>query len=67
VDQGFSHAWSLCVEEHFYLFLPLIVLAMMRKPSFRKTARAGCRAGSLWNLPAEFLSISHASAVGWNR
>lgn len=38
VDQGFSHAWSLCVEEHFYLFLPLIVLAMMRKPSFRKTA-----------------------------
>jgi len=37
VDQGFSHAWSLCVEEHFYLFLPLIVLAMMRKPSFRKT------------------------------
>ncbi len=22
---GFSHAWSLCVEEHFYLFLPSIV------------------------------------------
>lgn len=22
----FSHAWSLCVEEHFYLFLPLILL-----------------------------------------
>lgn len=21
----FSHAWSLCVEEHFYLFLPLIL------------------------------------------
>jgi peptidoglycan/LPS O-acetylase OafA/YrhL len=35
--QGFSHAWSLCVEEHFYLLLPLIVLAMMRKPSLRKT------------------------------
>ena len=37
VNQGFSHVWSLCVEEHFYLFLPLIVLPMMRKPSFRKT------------------------------
>ncbi len=22
---GFSHAWSLCVEEHFYLLLPLLV------------------------------------------
>ena len=37
VNQAFSHVWSLCVEEHFYLFLPLIVLPMMRKPSFRKT------------------------------
>ncbi|WP_341868215.1 acyltransferase family protein [Corallococcus sicarius] len=25
---GFSHAWSLCVEEHFYLVLPLTVLAL---------------------------------------
>lgn len=24
----FSHAWSLCVEEHFYLILPLLVLAL---------------------------------------
>jgi len=38
VYQAFSHVWSLCVEEHFYLLLPLIVLAMMRKPSFKKTA-----------------------------
>ncbi len=34
---AFSHAWSLCVEEHFYLLLPVIVLAMMRRPSLRKT------------------------------
>lgn len=34
--QTFSHVWSLCVEEHFYLLLPLIVIAMMRKPSMRK-------------------------------
>lgn len=23
---AFSHGWSLCVEEHFYLFLPLILI-----------------------------------------
>jgi len=23
---AFSHCWSLCVEEHFYLFLPLILI-----------------------------------------
>ncbi|MGA3346514.1 MAG: acyltransferase, partial [Terracidiphilus sp.] len=37
VDQAFSHVWSLCIEEHFYLFLPLVVLFAMRKPSVRKT------------------------------
>ena len=33
---AFSHVWSLCVEEHFYLFLPLIVMWLMHKPSLRK-------------------------------
>jgi peptidoglycan/LPS O-acetylase OafA/YrhL len=33
---AFSHVWSLCVEEHFYLLLPLIVVALMYKPSLRK-------------------------------
>lgn len=37
VNHAFSHVWSLCVEEHFYLFLPLIALVMMRRPSLRKT------------------------------
>lgn len=32
-DRAFSHVWSLCVEEHFYLFFPLIVLTAMRKRS----------------------------------
>ncbi len=27
-DLAFSHAWSLCVEEHFYLLLPLIVVGL---------------------------------------
>jgi peptidoglycan/LPS O-acetylase OafA/YrhL len=35
-DQAFSHVWSLCVEEHFYLVLPLLILLLMRPPSFGK-------------------------------
>ena len=35
-DQAFSHVWSLCVEEHFYLILPLLILLLMRRPSFGK-------------------------------
>ena len=35
-DQAFSHVWSLCVEEHFYLVLPLLILLLMRRPSFGK-------------------------------
>jgi peptidoglycan/LPS O-acetylase OafA/YrhL len=37
-NQAFSHVWSLCIEEQFYLVLPLIALATMRKPSLPKTA-----------------------------
>jgi len=32
---AFSHAWSLCVEEQFYLGLPLILLAQAIRPSAR--------------------------------
>lgn len=35
-NQAFSHVWSLCVEEHFYLVLPFLVLWMMRRPSLRR-------------------------------
>ena len=28
----FSHSWSLCVEEHFYLLFPLAVHGYLRKP-----------------------------------
>lgn len=31
VYRTFSHAWSLCVEEHFYLFLPLILIFLQAK------------------------------------
>jgi peptidoglycan/LPS O-acetylase OafA/YrhL len=32
-NQAFSHAWSLCVEEHFYLLFPLLAVWMTRRPS----------------------------------
>ena len=37
VNHAFSHAWSLCVEEHFYLLLPVIVLGMSRRAKAWKT------------------------------
>jgi peptidoglycan/LPS O-acetylase OafA/YrhL len=39
-NQAFSQAWSLCVEEHFYLLLPLLLVVIMRKPSFGETLAA---------------------------
>lgn len=39
-NQAFSHAWSLCVEEHFYLLFPLLAWGLTRKPSAMKFAAA---------------------------
>jgi peptidoglycan/LPS O-acetylase OafA/YrhL len=36
--KAFSHVWSLCVEEQFYLLFPLVVAAVAIRPSARKTA-----------------------------
>lgn len=30
---AFSHVWSLCVEEHFYLVFPILAVVLVRKPS----------------------------------
>jgi len=38
LNHAFSHVWSLCIEEQFYLVLPMIVLVMMRRPSVKRTA-----------------------------
>lgn len=39
-ELAFSHAWSLCVEEHFYLLLPPLVWLLARRPRAWKTAAA---------------------------
>lgn len=33
----FSHAWSLCVEEHFYLVLPLLLIALQKSDRMKKS------------------------------
>ncbi|WP_245505818.1 acyltransferase family protein [Rhizobium sullae] len=37
IGRAFTQAWSLCVEEHFYLVLPLFVLMLHRRISMRWT------------------------------
>lgn len=39
-NQAFSHAWSLCVEEHFYLVFPVLAWLLTRRPSLRATVSA---------------------------
>ncbi|WP_379965084.1 acyltransferase family protein [Epilithonimonas sp. UC225_85] len=37
-DEGtFSHCWSLCVEEHFYLFLPLILTFILSEKWMKRS------------------------------
>lgn len=35
-NQAFSHAWSLCVEEHFYLVFPLLAAWLARRANARR-------------------------------
>ena len=56
-NRAFSHAWSLCVEEHFYLLLPLAVMVLSRRPSLRKSA---------WFVLALLLGGIAARAWAWH-
>ncbi len=37
-NQAFSHAWSLCVEEHFYVVFPLLAWLLSRRLSVARFA-----------------------------
>lgn len=54
----FSHAWSLCVEEHFYLALP-VVLAILHA--------AGITKRGIWLLPLLFLFGIYIRHYGWTQ
>jgi peptidoglycan/LPS O-acetylase OafA/YrhL len=50
-----NHFWSLCVEEHFYLFWPFVVLALAARP---KALMATCLAISLSAMLARVIGIA---------
>lgn len=39
-NRAYAHAWSLCVEEHFYLLLPAAAWLLARRPSCRRVVLA---------------------------
>ena len=40
-DRAFSHAWSLCVEEHFYLLFPWLAWWLVRRPAPGRAVAVG--------------------------
>lgn len=53
---AFSHAWSLCIEEQFYLVLPLFIIILT-------ALRSGHKA--VWLLPALFILGFAARLYNW--
>jgi len=53
----FSHSWSLCVEEHFYLLLPLTLIFLQFTKRFKK---------AYWILIVLFLSGFAIRNYCWN-
>ncbi|KRF02184.1 acyltransferase [Frateuria sp. Soil773] len=58
---AFSHAWSLCVEEHFYLLFPLLAAGLAKRPSAR-TVLAVCAGVVVFGLAWRGYVWLHAMA-----
>lgn len=53
----FSHSWSLCVEEQFYLLEPLILILIFSSKKFKEAA---------WLIPGVFLLTLLLRWVSWH-
>jgi peptidoglycan/LPS O-acetylase OafA/YrhL len=58
-----SHTWSLAVEEHFYLLLPLVVLLLLRHHRHRPTAGASSTPGASSAVGAAGAAPLHPRAI----
>ncbi len=53
----FSHAWSLCIEEHFYLILPLLISLVFISGAYQKAA---------WLIPGVFILTGLVRLLIWH-
>lgn len=61
-NPAFSHAWSLCVEEHFYLVFPLLAWALSRRCSVPRLL-ALCAAVMLGGIALRGATWLHFAAI----
>jgi len=61
-NPAFSHAWSLCVEEHFYLVFPLLALGLSRRASVPRFL-AICAAVLLLGIALRGAAWLHFAAI----